>query len=79
VWDAREYEAAWEKGFAHLEQYVAEHGDTRVPAVFKDENGYNLGKWADHQRTSAKRSTMSAERVTRLDGLGFVWDTRPGA
>jgi hypothetical protein len=69
-----DYEAAWEAGFAHLEQYIEEHGDARVPQRFKTEDGYKLGTWVQSQRNS--RSTMSAERLTRLEGLGFVWDTR---
>jgi len=69
VWDGQE--AAWEEGFAHLEQYVAAQGDARVLSSFKTENGYNLGRWVSKQRSN--RSTLSAERVTRLDGRGFVW------
>jgi hypothetical protein len=76
VW-GRSLEAAWEEGFAQLAQYVAAHGDARVPQRFKTEDGYKLGTWVQSQRNT--RSTMSAERLTRLEGLGFVWDARPGA
>jgi predicted helicase len=76
VW-GRSLEAAWEEGFAHLAQYVAAHGDARVPQRFKTEDGYKLGTWVQSQRNT--RSTMSTERLTRLEGLGFVWDARPGA
>jgi hypothetical protein len=47
------------------------HGD------FKTEDGYTLGVWVSMQRST--RSTLTAERVTRLDALGFVWDARSEA
>ncbi|MSQ35690.1 MAG: hypothetical protein EXR63_00895, partial [Dehalococcoidia bacterium] len=73
VWDARE--AKWEEGFAHLEQYVTAHGDTR--ALRSDTTGgYPLGPWVNTQRSSHKRSTLAAARVARLDALGFVWEIR---
>ena len=75
VWDTRDYvTSSWEESFAHLERYVEVYGDARVPQRFKTEDGYKLGTWVQSQRNS--RSTMSAERVTRLEVLGFVWDTR---
>ena len=72
VWDA--LETMWEEGFAHLEQYVAAHGDTRVSQAFKTEDGYPLGTWVGKQRSRHNR--LAAERVARLEALGFVWEIR---
>ena len=72
VWDARE--AMWEEGFARLEQYVEQHGDARVPDAFTTDDGYNLGMWISGQRRN--RVTLAAERVARLEALGFVWEIR---
>jgi hypothetical protein len=78
VWDTNANEAAWEEGFAQLEQYVEAHGDARMLKAFKTEDGYNLGGWVAKQRSN--RGTMSADRVTRLESVsGWVWDARPGA
>ncbi len=33
-----------------------------------------LGKWLSHQRTGKKNGTLSAERITRLEALGVIWD-----
>ena len=69
--------SSWEEGFAHLEQYVAAQGDARVSQGFKTEDGYRLGQWVSVQRTTG--STMAAERVARLEALGFVWESHEAA
>ena len=69
VWDV--LGAAWDQGFAHLQQYVAEHGHTRVPATHKVD-GFRLGQWVSTQRKNTDQ--LSAERVARLESLGFIWD-----
>ena len=75
VWDV--FEADWEEGFAHLKQYVEQHGDARVPAIFKTEDGYRLGQWIHVQRRN--RVTLVGERVARLEALsGWVWEMRRG-
>ena len=71
VWDPRE--TAWENGFEHLTRYSRREGHCRVPKTFK-ENGFDLGSWVSVQR--ANNGNISAERKSRLDGLGFVWKTR---
>jgi hypothetical protein len=71
VWDPRE--AAWENGFEHLTRYNRREGHCRVPKTFK-ENGFELGSWVSVQR--ANNGNISAERKSRLDGLGFVWKRR---
>ena len=49
---------------------------------FRDENGGrcdvprshpSLGRWVRSQRKCFKYSNMSAERITILDAIGFVW------
>ena len=64
--------ADWEDGFDHLEQYIIETRNSRIPKDFRCADGFKLGQWASRQRTA--RDTMSVERLTRLDGLDFVWD-----
>jgi hypothetical protein len=64
----------WEKGFEHLQVYVREQNNCRVPQKYKSPDGYKLGQWVNNQR--AKRSSLSVERIERLDALGFIWNTR---
>ena len=71
AWELRQYDAAWEEGFAHLKQYVEAHDDARVLGSFKTEDGYRLGQWIHVQRRN--RVTLAAERVARLEALsGWV-------
>ncbi len=72
VWDRRQQR--WEEGFSHLQAYVEEHGDCRVPNRFRTSDGYHLGSWVNKQRS--KKEQLSEERRGRLDELGFVWDRR---
>jgi hypothetical protein len=69
-WDP--YGTDWDQGFGHLQAYVREYKDCRVPHFYKLSNGYRLGGWILKQRQS--RDTLSAERKARLDALGFDWD-----
>ncbi|NBT27661.1 MAG: helicase, partial [Actinobacteria bacterium] len=73
AWDA--IETQWEDGFARLEAHVAGNGHCRVPANHVTGDGYRLGQWVNSQRT--KRTTMSAERKSRLEALpGWTWGAR---
>ena len=72
VWDVLADQ--WEEGFQHLAAFVREHGHCRVLATHVTADGYPLGQWVKVQRR--RKDRMSAERKTRLDALGFVWDTR---
>ena len=74
VWDA--YEAAWTARFAELVAYKAKHGDCNVP---KNEENKELGTWVNKQRAeyrllmNGKSSTMTGERIAKLDEIGFKW------
>ncbi|MDB2644313.1 helicase associated domain-containing protein, partial [Luminiphilus sp.] len=69
VWDP--YEQQWEKGFAALEQYYAEHGDCLVPGDYLDQSGYKLGSWVSEQRK--KKDRLGRMRLDKLNNIGFVW------
>ena len=74
TWGAKETQ--WEEGFAQLEAYVAGKGDCLVPANHVTGDGSKLGTWVGNQR--AKRTTMPADRKSRLEALpGWTWDARP--
>ncbi|MEH6468025.1 MAG: helicase associated domain-containing protein [Porticoccus sp.] len=71
VWEP--HEPLWEKGFAALQAYLAEHGDSLVPEnyVTEDEH-YELGTWARAQRLT--EGNYPREKYKRLCALNYVWD-----
>ena len=70
IWDALTHK--WEEGYQHLEAYVSEHGDCKVPLRYQSADGFRLGIWVNKQRQ--KQNRLSPERKARLDALGFIWD-----
>jgi superfamily II DNA or RNA helicase len=74
TWDARS--EIWEDGFRHLENYVAKHGESRVPSPsFAD--GFKLGQWVAVQRTTFSKGSLPEERKTKLEALpGWSWDIK---
>ncbi|MDB2644938.1 Helicase associated domain protein, partial [Luminiphilus sp.] len=70
IWDPLQQQ--WEEGFTELERYYAEYGDCMVPQRYATPSGFNLGNWVSTQRVAA--TTLSKERVDRLNRIGFIWD-----
>jgi Helicase associated domain len=68
IWDPRDHN--WERGFIALLNFKRREGHCRVPQ-FHFEGEYRLGSWVSAQR--AKSNLMSAERMARLNKIGFVW------
>mmetsp|Transcript_15888 Transcript_15888/g.34382 ORF Transcript_15888/g.34382 Transcript_15888/m.34382 type:complete len:505 (-) Transcript_15888:107-1621(-) len=81
-WNVRG-ETFWLKNFESLIGYKTEHGDVRVPRLYA--KNPKLGEWVTDQRrqwkskTEGKANTMTEERKTKLDELGFVWKVRDRA
>jgi len=61
--------AAWEERYAEMVAYQKEHGHTNV----KKTQSRVLGRWRVAQRESRKMGMLSAERIARLDEIGFEW------
>jgi hypothetical protein len=73
TWDL--HEADWEEGYARLERFAERTGHTRIPAKYRDGDGFRLGGWVVRQRQGQKHGELSAERARRLEGLpGWTWD-----
>lgn len=70
IWDP--YTARWERGFKYLKVFVGEHEHCLVSAKFRTSDNFALGGWVGEQRTNKPK--MPAERIKRLDELGFVWN-----
>ncbi|MGY1660771.1 Helicase associated domain protein [Geodermatophilus sp. SYSU D00705] len=69
--------SGWAQGFGALQAFVSDHGHARVPQKYQTADGFALGSWASSRRMDRTRGRLSAERITALDSMGFVWD--PGA
>ena len=74
-WDPRE--SNFDAGLQHLREFVARHGDARVPAQERATDGFYLGRWLAHQRALRREGKLSAARVAALGKLpGWTWDPR---
>jgi superfamily II DNA or RNA helicase len=63
----------WGFGYGELQRYLDLHGNCLVPALYKQPEGYSLGKWVSRQR--ATRYEMTSERRSLLEDLsGWTWN-----
>ena len=72
VWEPNDQE--WEERFAELVAYRAKYGNCNVPSYWSENP--RLASWVHHQRYVRKLSTLTQDRLERLDKIGFVWDLR---
>jgi superfamily II DNA or RNA helicase len=63
---------SWMFWYGLLQAFVNECGHCRVPRNHVTAMGYRLGRWVEVQRTN--RDSISTERKSHLDALGFIWD-----
>jgi superfamily II DNA or RNA helicase len=62
----------WERNFTILSSYRSEHGDCRVPQLYKPNP--QLAIWVSVQRNNYSKGILSANRITRLEAIDFDWD-----
>jgi hypothetical protein len=67
-------QAAFQRGLDHLDAYIAEHGNARVPVGYTCSDGYRLGSWISNKR--AIRNTLSPADRAALEERGMIWDAR---
>ena len=78
VWDV--HGATWEKRFQELNEYKQQHGNCDLPSSYLPHKV--LAAWVHRQRTqyklyvAGKPSTLTFERIMRLEALGFRWEIR---
>ena len=66
----------WEVGFGHAQEFVKIHGHALIPAAYTTKDGFALGRWTNRQRVAHKAGKLPADRVKRLNNLGWTWDAR---
>jgi superfamily II DNA or RNA helicase len=65
-------ESSWDVNFGKLQTFKQEHGHCRVSQLSKTDG--LLGRWVSTQRVLHLKGILLAERVTKLESLGFEWD-----
>ena len=72
VYDFRElFEDQWEDKLNRLNKFKEEHGHTKVPLTYEDQQ---LAGWVDRQRTLKQKDRLLPEREKKLNEVGFIWD-----
>jgi hypothetical protein len=73
------HRAVWHARFEALRAFNLSNGHCSIPAKFDDGS---LNVWIKHQRRQyllfkkGQKSTMTEERITMLDSIGFDWNPR---
>lgn len=71
---------AWDTRFSQLCEYLAEHGSTRVPQLWKPNP--QLASWVAEQRkqyrlrSQGRPNSMTDERIVRLESVEFEWSVQ---
>lgn len=73
IWDPRVEQ--WEKNYQAALTYFQTHGNLKVPCEYTDSDGLNLGQWIRHLRQAYRDGTLTDERISKLEGIGMIWDT----
>jgi superfamily II DNA or RNA helicase len=71
VWEILEEQ--FEKGFQETLSYKESTGNPNVPQHYNTPEGFHLGNWQRHQRGYYKNGKLPAERIKRLEEIGFIW------
>jgi hypothetical protein len=69
-WDP--HEASWLDQFHLLRQFIGENGHIEIAGTTTAVR--TLASWMSIQRTSKRKGTLSQQRLTLLDSIGFTWD-----
>mmetsp|Transcript_18497 Transcript_18497/g.45825 ORF Transcript_18497/g.45825 Transcript_18497/m.45825 type:complete len:297 (-) Transcript_18497:126-1016(-) len=78
IWNS--HDAVWEERWNELAIYKRLHGDCIVPSNY--EKNPQLAVWVKRQRrqykfyNENKATSMTKERIAKLEKLGFAWDCR---
>ncbi|MFZ4773695.1 MAG: helicase associated domain-containing protein [Chlamydiia bacterium] len=65
-------EYSWDIFYGKLTAFKERFGHCNVGVHWQEDK--QLGLWATAQRTNRNTGTLSAERIYKLEKLGFIWD-----
>ena len=63
---------AWERRYQQLQEFNRRFGHSHVPAEWAENRA--LGGWVVKMRRLRKKGRLSADRIRRLNRIGFVWE-----
>ncbi|WP_284741668.1 DEAD/DEAH box helicase [Amycolatopsis sp. RTGN1] len=66
----------WWDGYAHLADFHARWGHSRVNPGHITGDGFRLGNWVSATRVAYKQNRIGADRVAALGKLDFIFDAR---
>mmetsp|Transcript_4423 Transcript_4423/g.8522 ORF Transcript_4423/g.8522 Transcript_4423/m.8522 type:complete len:510 (+) Transcript_4423:112-1641(+) len=69
------FDKSWNERYEQLQEFYRVHGHSDVPYSYSDKT---LTRWVTNQRQNRKlsRSSMTDERIAKLDAMDFTWETR---
>lgn len=76
IWDP--HAIAWEEGYSYAKMYFDEFHNLLVSqkCVYR---GFKLGRWINKQRVNKMRNRNTSDRISKLEAIGMVWDSKVAA
>ncbi|CAJ1943347.1 unnamed protein product [Cylindrotheca closterium] len=80
IWDS--HGACWMERYNELKEYASKHGSCNISSRYIDLHGSQLSSWVKCQRRlykmymDNKATNMTAERIAKLESIGFEWELR---
>ncbi len=68
--------ASWDVMYGYAKKYYEQYGNLEIPARYRTEDGYALGKWIFNQKGIRKgqlEGNLTEEQISRLDEIGMIW------
>jgi len=66
----------WEERYNQLKVYAEEFGNCDVAQNYKRKGFDGIGNWVMQQRRAYRSGNMNAERILKLEQVGFKWTLR---
>ncbi|MDO8446598.1 MAG: Helicase associated domain protein [Deltaproteobacteria bacterium] len=71
-WDMDE--EVFQKSIKFSLKYKERFGDVNTPITYRTPQGHSLGRWQNAQRAAYKQGRLPADKIKRLEEIGFRWD-----
>ena len=72
TWQHRE-RGSWDDRLVEVAEFKAKNGHCDIPLNFPENP--KLGRFVNNMRTQRNSGRLSADRIAKLDTLGFVWES----
>ena len=72
TWKSRDV-GSWEDRLAEVAAFKAQHGHCDIPLKYPENP--RLGRFVNNMRTHRNSGKLAADRIAKLDALGFVWSS----